>query len=120
SLAWQIGGICITTVGSLAVGPITNAITAQVAPPRAIGAFFGFSAISIGLGGLGQLLGGSIYDAQRALHLPWLMGAFLASVTLCIAYLLWQAPSPTATPDYAHEVAPDIAAESGIIPSPAA
>ena len=119
TFGWQVIGIGITTVGSLAVGPITNSVTAQVAPPRAIGAFFGFSAISIGLGGLGQLLGGSIYDAQRTLHLPWLMGAFLVAVTASITYLLWQSPAPPATPVYTPEPLTDIASESGIMPSPA-
>ena len=120
TFGWQIGGIAIATVGGLAISPITNSITAQVAPPRALGAFYGFSALAIGLGGIGQLIGGSIYDAQRSLHLPWLMPLFLATVTISIAIALARSPSPTATPVYEPRTADeDIATQSGIMPAPA-
>jgi DHA1 family multidrug resistance protein-like MFS transporter len=120
NFGWQIIGIAITTVGSLAISPITNAITAQIAPQRAIGAFFGFSALAVGLGGLGQVIGGSIFDLQRHLHLPWLMALFLGVVTVGITVALARSPSPTTTPAYIPALEqPDIAADSGIIPSPA-
>ncbi len=94
SFGWQIAGMVVTTIGTLAIAPITSAITAQVAPPRAIGAFFGFSALSIGLGGgVGQVLGGAIFDAQRHLHLPWLMGVFVIAIALVGTYALARTPA---------------------------
>ena len=120
NFGWQILGIAIATIGGLAISPITNAITAQVAPPRAIGAFYGFSALAIGLGGIGQLLGGGIYDAQRSLHLPWLMPLFLATVTIGVTIALARSPSPVVTPVYETLTADeDIAAQSGIMPAQA-
>src|SRR5262249_20863593 len=41
TFAWQIAGIIIATAGTLAVGPTLQSITAQVAPPGGIGAFYG-------------------------------------------------------------------------------
>ncbi len=119
TFAWQLVGISITTIGSLAISPLTSAITAQVAPPRAAGAFYGFSALAIGLGGLGQIVGGSVFDAQRVHHLPWLMAACIAVVTLGVTYALAKAPAPTATPVYTPAPENDIAAQSGIVPAPA-
>lgn len=119
NLAWQVAGVVITTLGGLAISPTMASITAQVAPPRALGAFYGFSAIGIGLGGaLGQYFGGQIYDFQRALHFPWLMGIVLAVLTLGVTVALGTSPSPTATPAYveASEVE-KIAAGSNIMPS---
>jgi len=119
TFAGQILGISITTIGSLAISPITSSVTAQVAPPRAAGAFYGFSALAIGLGGLGQFAGGSIFDAQRAFHLHWLMAACIAVVTLGVSYALARAPDPVATPlSTPHMADDDIAAQSGIMPAP--
>jgi DHA1 family multidrug resistance protein-like MFS transporter len=118
SFAWQIVGICVTTVGSLAISPITSAVTAQVAPPRAIGAFFGFSALAIGLGGLGQIAGGVIFDLQRAHHLPWLMAAVLALVTFGVATALARSPSPTGAPAPRYDAIEEAASRSGVVPVP--
>jgi DHA1 family multidrug resistance protein-like MFS transporter len=117
---WEIIGICIATIGGLAVGPTMASITAQIAPPRALAAFYGFSAIGVGVGGaIGQYFGGSLFDLQRAAHLPWLMAVCLAALTAVITYALWRAPSPTTAPAYVQEPAiADLGAESGIVPSP--
>jgi DHA1 family multidrug resistance protein-like MFS transporter len=118
SFTWQIVGICITTVGSLAISPITSSVTAQVAPPRAIGAFFGFSALAIGLGGLGQIAGGTIFDLQRTYHLHWLMAAVLALVTFGVATALARCPSPTITPAPRYDAIEEAASRSGVVPIP--
>ncbi|HKD74854.1 MAG TPA: MFS transporter [Ktedonobacterales bacterium] len=118
---WQVVGIIITTFGSLAVTPIMASITAHIAPKGALAAFFGFSALSIGLGGaLGQLLGGRIYDIQRAMHLPWLMALFMASIGIAITVVLLRTPAPDAIPEH-DEIATaveDAAARSGVMPAP--
>lgn len=119
NFAWQVAGIVIATIGGLAISPTMASITAQVAPPRALGAFYGFSAIGVGIGGaLGQYFGGRIYDFQRALHLPWLMGICVAMLTLGITIAIGMSPSPTTTPAYTETAEIErIAAESGIMPS---
>jgi DHA1 family multidrug resistance protein-like MFS transporter len=122
TFAWQLVGMGVATIGSLAISPVTSAITAHVAPPRAAGAFYGFSALAIGLGGIGQIAGGAIFDVQRVHHLPWLMAACVAAVTLGVAFALARAPSPIATPAYdpapMNDIADDIASQSGIMPAP--
>lgn len=118
SFTWQIVGICVTTVGSLSISPITSAVTAQVAPPRAIGAFFGFSALAIGIGGVGQIAGGAIFDLQRHLQLPWLMGAVVALVTVGVATALARSPSPTGAPAPRYDAIEEGASRSGVVPVP--
>lgn len=104
TFGWQVAGIVIATVGGLAITPMMAAITAQIAPARALAAFYGFTALSVGLGGgIGQIFGGAIYDAQLHLHLPWLMGGFALAVSVAAAVALWRAPSPFAAPT----IAPD-------------
>ncbi len=113
SLTWQIAGMVIATVGSLAIIPIMATITAKVAPPRAIAAFYGFSAIGIGVGGaLGQLIGGTLFDMQGALRQPWLLAAALLAVGVGMAVALARAPDPTTTPVIVDGEAP---AQPGVV-----
>jgi MFS transporter, DHA1 family, multidrug resistance protein len=96
SFVWQIIGIIIATIGGLPIGPTTASITAQVAPPRALAAFYGFSALSIGVGGaLGQYFGGRLYDIQMAIHAPWLIGFVLLALGSIFAIAMYQTPEPT-------------------------
>jgi MFS transporter, DHA1 family, multidrug resistance protein len=121
AFVWQVVGIVIATFGGLAVTPIMASVTAHIAPKGALAAFFGFSALSIGLGGaLGQLLGGRIYDIQRALHLPWLMALFMASIGIALAVVLLRTPAPDAAPQFEEIPAETdkVAAQSGIMPAP--
>ncbi len=121
AFAWQVVGIIIATFGGLAVTPIMASVTARIAPRGAFAAFFGFSALSIGIGGaLGQLLGGRIYDIQRAIHLPWLMALFMASIGIAVAVVLLRTPAPDAVAQHEEIVAAveDAAARSGVMPAP--
>ncbi len=93
--AWQIAGVVLITCGTLAILPVMSAITAQVAPPSAMAAFYGFSVLGLGIGGgVGQYIGGRIYDLQAQLHTMWLMPAFAVLVAVTIAYALYHSPSP--------------------------
>jgi len=118
NFGWQIAGIVIATFGCLAVVPTMATITAQVAPPSALAAFYGFSALSIGFGGaLGQYFGGRIYDLQNELHLSWLLAVFMILVAFGIAIALFRSPSPTVMPHLAANVFADedVSAQSGVI-----
>ncbi len=99
NLGWQVVGIVIFTIGSLAIVPMMATITSQVAPPRAFAAFYGFSAIGIGIGGgLGQFIGGRLYDLQRQFGSPLPMSAFLLLIGFGVAAAMLRVPSPTDTP----------------------
>ena len=117
--AWQIAGIVVATIGSLAATPTMATLTAQVAPQRAIAAFYGFSAIGIGVGGaIGQFVGGSLYDMQFRLHLPWLMALVVVAVGVGIGYALLRTAAPgviTANTDTITEAGEDLAARSGVM-----
>lgn len=69
---------CVTlySLGTMLVYPMQQTLTARLAPEGLIGSYFGFSAISLGLGGaVGNVLGGLLIDVGRRLDftpLPWL------------------------------------------------
>jgi DHA1 family multidrug resistance protein-like MFS transporter len=98
-LVWQAVGVALITVGTLAVLPVMQLITARVAPPRAVAAFYGFSVLGLGIGGgAGQYIGGRLFDLQQQVHMPWLMAAFSLIVGIVVAMLIWRTPAPTAVP----------------------
>lgn len=67
-------GIAIFAVGRMLIGPTINEVTAQLAPAGMYGAYFGFGALAIGVGaGLGQYLGGFLFDIATAAHQPALL-----------------------------------------------
>ncbi len=95
NMPMEITGIVLATIGSLAVSPITAAISAKVAPPRALAVFYGISAIGIGAGGaLGMFIGGRLYDLQQALHSQWFLGVFTAIVGVTVAWAFLQTKTP--------------------------
>ena len=76
---------------------ITNActayarLTARFAPPEMIGSYFGFSSISLGVGGaVGNIIGGILLDTGQRIgfaNLPWLV-LFLTGVATTLG-LRW-------------------------------
>ncbi len=91
----EITGIVLATIGSLAVTPITAAISAKVAPPRALAVFYGISAIGVGAGGaLGMFIGGRLYDLQISLHSQWFLGVFTAIVGAAVSWAFLQTKTP--------------------------
>jgi len=96
TFGWQVAGIVVITIGSLSVGPIIAALTAQVAPPGATAVFYGFTALGMGFGGaIGQYVGGRIYDLQTATNMTWLLSVFVAIVGLVITIFMFRTKSPT-------------------------
>ncbi|ACO47146.1 MFS transporter [Deinococcus deserti] len=68
--------VALYSLGTMIVYPTQQALTARLAPPELLGSYFGFSAISLGVGGaVGSLLGGALVDMGARLSfpaLPWL------------------------------------------------
>lgn len=65
--------VALYSLGTMLVYPTQQTLTARLAPAGMTGSYFGFSAISLGLGGAaGNLLGGLLMDAGTRLGLPLL------------------------------------------------
>jgi Arabinose efflux permease len=68
--------VVLYSLGTMLVFPMQQTLTARLAPEGLVGSYFGFSAISLGLGGaVGNFVGGALVDAGHRLHfdlLPWL------------------------------------------------
>lgn len=87
--AWGVAGLVMVltlpvvlyALGDLLVQPTLAAITGNLARPEALGSYFGFASISVAFGGgLGNALGGWLFDQAVALktpHAPWLLYAII-------------------------------------------
>ena len=65
----------------MTVYPTQQTLTARFAPPALIGSYFGFSAISLGVGGaVGSVLGGALVDTGAQLGVPALPWFTLAAI----------------------------------------
>lgn len=84
--------VALYSLGTMIVFPSQQTLTARFAPPELVGSYFGFSAISLGVGGaVGNVIGGALIDAGQRLGfepLPWLT---LFVVGLFTAAGLWWA-----------------------------
>lgn len=83
--------VALYSLGTMLVFPTQQTLVSRLAPPQLLGSYFGFSAISLGIGGaLGNLLGGSLVDFGAAVgwpQLPWLLLMITGFVT--VAALRW-------------------------------
>ncbi|AFZ69679.1 MFS transporter [Deinococcus peraridilitoris] len=80
-----LGCVAVFALGMMLGQPTQQTLTAQLAQPGLYGAYFGFGALSMGVGGaLGNAFGGGLYDLGNHLHfpaLPWLTFAALGALT---------------------------------------
>jgi MFS transporter, DHA1 family, multidrug resistance protein len=81
SLALLVVCVVVFTLGTLLATPTQQSVTASLADQRAMGSYFGVSALALALGGgLGNLAGGVLTDAARRVGqpaLPWLTYALV-------------------------------------------
>ncbi|BDP40549.1 MFS transporter [Deinococcus aetherius] len=89
--------VALYSLGTMIVYPTQQTLTARLAPPGVTGSYFGFSAISLGVGGaLGNVLGGSLTDMGTRLGLPllpWLTLMAVGGVTaLGLRWALQEVP----------------------------
>ncbi len=84
--------VALYSLGTMIVFPSQQTLTARFAPPELVGSYFGFSAISLGVGGaVGSVIGGALIDAGQRIGfagLPWLT---LFVISLFTAAGLWWA-----------------------------
>ncbi|MEW6423009.1 MAG: MFS transporter [Deinococcota bacterium] len=78
--------VALYSLGTMLVYPTQQTLTARLAPPGLTGSYFGFSAISLGLGGaMGNLVGGVLIDVGKRTGLPLLPWLTLMGVGLLTA-----------------------------------
>ncbi|OLV15753.1 MFS transporter [Deinococcus marmoris] len=79
------------SLGTMLVYPTQQTLTARFAPAGQVGSYFGFSAISLGIGGaLGSVLGGWLVDTGTSIGVPALPWVLLAATGLVTAWgLRW-------------------------------
>ena len=98
--------VAVFSLGALLVQPVQQSVTAAMADPRALGSYFGFSALALAFGGgLGNFMGGWLYDAAAAWgrpEIPWLIfagvGAMVASGLVLLDRAQLRAPQRRHTP----------------------
>jgi DHA1 family multidrug resistance protein-like MFS transporter len=83
--------IAIYAMGRLIVDPVQLNLVSEVAPPGKIGAYIGFSMLAFAIGGgLGNALGGALYDLSLAIDFPQLIWLVMGAVALAGAVaMLW-------------------------------
>ncbi|SEJ75778.1 MFS transporter, DHA1 family, multidrug resistance protein [Deinococcus reticulitermitis] len=87
-----LGCVALYSLGTMTVYPAQQSLTARLAPPEQVGSYFGFSAISLGVGGaVGSVIGGWLLDVGGRLGLPALPWLTLFGVSLLTAAGLWWA-----------------------------
>lgn len=78
--------VALYSLGTMLVYPTQQTLTARLAPPGLTGSYFGFSAISLGLGGaVGNVVGGTLIDLGTRLGLPLLPWLTLMGVGVLTA-----------------------------------
>lgn len=77
SLAALLGCVAVFSLGAMLVQPVMQTVTAEMADPRVFGSYFGFNMLALAFGGgLGNFMGGWLYDLAarwRWPELPWLI-----------------------------------------------
>jgi DHA1 family multidrug resistance protein-like MFS transporter len=83
--------ICVVlfAIGVLLAAPTQQTVTAALSDPRALGTYFGASSMALAFGGgIGNFVGGWLFDLSRLLNwpaLPWMI--FCAAGLICAAGL---------------------------------
>jgi len=86
SLATLLICVALFSVGAMLVQPTQQTVTAELADPSALGSYFGASALALALGGgLGNFLGGWLYDASERWHTPTLPWLIFCGIGLSVA-----------------------------------
>ncbi|MFC4452595.1 MFS transporter [Deinococcus sonorensis] len=85
------------SLGTMLVFPTQQSLTALMSPAGRYGSYFGFGALSLGIGGgVGSVVGGALVDVGQQLQrpaLPWLTLMLIGLGTaLALRWVLWSGP----------------------------
>ena len=90
-----LAGVGFFALARMLIGPLTNVVTAEMAPAGMLGAYFGFGALSVAIGaGGGQYIGGSLFDLATRQHLPLALWGTMLFVGVVVAIGLWRLRLP--------------------------
>ena len=68
-----LSSVALFSFGGLLAAPNVQTTAAQLANPKLLGSYFGVNALSLAVGGgLGNLIGGTLYQTSLQLQIPWL------------------------------------------------
>lgn len=117
-VAVMLGPIFLYALGDLLIQPTLQAVTGDLARPDALGSYFGFASFGLAVGGgLGNALGGVLFDQAMSIGMPaapWFCYSALA-VGLAVAFR-WYGRRVERT---RHLPVPDrLTAPDSLIPSP--
>ena len=100
NVPWLLAAVTLFVCGSLLATPSQQTASAELANPAALGSYFGVGALSVAVGGgIGNLAGGYLYDAGKALawpSLPWIVFWVVGMVTALGVFWLHQRLSDAA------------------------
>lgn len=96
-----LAAVAVFSLGTLLTRPTQQAITAGLADKNALGTFLGFNSLALAVGGgIGNFLGGWMFDIAGRIAtpmLPWLVFAIVALITgLALRLILGRGISATA------------------------
>lgn len=94
SITFILFAAAVYSIGSVIARPGQETVTANLAKPSAQGAYFGIASWSLAIGGgLGNYLGGVIYDAGKTTNpaLPWII---FATITIGSSVGMWFVRKP--------------------------
>ncbi|HKV85452.1 MAG TPA: MFS transporter [Ktedonobacterales bacterium] len=90
-----LAGVAFFALARMLIGPLSNVVTAELAPSGMLGAYFGFGALSVAIGaGSGQYAGGSLFDFATSHHAPLALWGTMLAVGLVVALGLWRLRLP--------------------------
>jgi MFS transporter, DHA1 family, multidrug resistance protein len=76
-----LSSLVVLSFGGVIATPSVQTTTAELANPRLLGSYFGVNALSLAVGGgMGNLVGGSLYQTSLQFKLPWLPWVVFAGV----------------------------------------
>jgi MFS transporter, DHA1 family, multidrug resistance protein len=81
SIVLFLASLVVLSFGGVIAAPNIQMTTAELADPKLMGSYFGVNALSLAFGGgLGNLVGGTLYQTSLQLELPWLPWVVFAGV----------------------------------------
>ncbi len=86
-----LSSVVVLSLGGVIATPNVQTTTAELANPKLLGSYFGVNALSLAIGGgLGNLIGGTLYQTSLQLQIPWLPWMVFSSIGLLSALgLAW-------------------------------